>query len=322
MLRQLGSLIAIASVVMAVSTAEAGLLETSVSPNGQLDVLQDNSVGVLLFDGDGLGGTTSDGIINVGDVIGGLVRIQKNTTDGFDISPTLGEMVIVFSAEIVGQSAGVQFGNGIKFDLAPSTVAGTTLAAILPSFGAFPVGAIAASLSSPASSSPVDPTTQAFVPTALANLNSGIWSLDAVLGFDTSGLGGTNTFGDVDFFEAELRDFDGNGSISIAELLARSVGSLVGAESGGFSILSGPAYTWLAVDVDHLDGTTTTQHEVGIPNTSLLRPNPTEATNFYAFADQANVLVNPVPEPSSVVLLGLGALSACGVRLRRRQQAA
>lgn len=316
MLSRVGSLIAIGFMAMAVNTASAGLLETVVSSDGVLDVLQDNSVGVLLYDG----GTS--GRIDVGDVIGGLVRLQKNTTDGFDISPTLGELVVAFSAEIVGAADGDLFGNGIKFTLAPSTVAGTTLGDLFPTFGAFAAGSIAAAFSSPASLNPVDPTTQAFAPTALANLNSGIWTLDAVLGFDTSGAGGTNVFGDVDFFEAELRDFNNDGFIDISELLARSVGSLIGGESGGFSVLSGPAFTYLPVDVDHLNDTITTQHQVGIPSTSLLRPNATEESNLYAFADQANVIVNPVPEPSSVILLGLGVVSALGLRARRRQHSA
>jgi hypothetical protein len=316
MLRQIGSLIAIAFFVAAVNTAEAGLLEVAITPDGEMDVLQDNSVGLVLLDA-GVAGR-----IDAGDVIGGLVRIQKNTTDGFDVSPTLGELVVVFSAEVLGQSAGVQFGNGVKFDLAPTVTSQAILAGLLPTHGVFPLGSVAATLSAPASSSPVDPTTQAFFPTALANLNSGIWSRDAVLGFDTSGVGGTNEFGDFDFFEAELRDFSGNGFIEVAELLARSVGSLIGAESGGFSMLDGPNFLYLPVLVDHLDGATTTLHQVGIPSTSLLRPNATEAANLYAFADQANVLVNPAPEPSSMVLLGLGALTGLGLRARRRQQAA
>jgi len=150
------------------------------------------------------------------------------------------------------------------------------------------------------------------------------WSLDAVLGFAPV----LNAFGFADFFEAEFGiDLDDDGFIELTELAMISEGGTVGAEKAGFTVLSNPGLgggtTFLPVPVQHLGlPLVTTSHDIVISSAQLFAPDASQVLNGYQFGDQATFRVNPVPEPTSMVLLALGAVSACGVGLRRRRQAA
>lgn len=321
MLRRFGFLMAFALVAVTASHAQAGLLESVVSLDGVVDDLQDNSVGLVRHD------VGVVGALNVGDVIAGIVRIEKNTSFNPDlqISTSLGELVVLFSAQIAAAvpytpaTGGNFFPASVRYTLIPTVTPGHTLSDLLPTYGAFAPNAIAAVLSAPVGSSPTDPTGVDFA-SALTELNNGgtgAWSLDAVLGFAL----GLNQHGFADYFETELDDNNSDGVVTAAEIIGNPL-QQVGLESAGLSVLSGPFPTYLPVTSGHLDQQTITEHDVSISFGQLLRPNADQLSDDYLFGDQVTVRVNPVPEPSSMVLLALGAASACGVGLRRRRQAA
>ena len=63
-------------------------------------------------------------------------------------------------------------------------------------------------------------------------------------------------------------------------------------------------------------------YEVGIQARSLNDPSLVDSNVFtFVVGDATSPPVSPVPEPSSLMLMGLGALGLCGASLRRRSKA-
>lgn len=332
MLKRFATLLGVAVFAIAATTANAGVLSSSLTFDGVPNTLIDNSVAWVQNDR----GTV--GVLDMGDVVAGMVRIETSQGLG-DVSPDLGELIVLFSAQII--AAPIDLGNGsIRFQLGATTSGpADTLNGLLANHalanGLFPANAIAAVISAPAATSPLNPTEQPLA-TALTNVNDLTkWSLEAVLGFAP----GLNIFGSADFFEAEFSDVTdvagtgpADGQISASDILAFPEANEVGRERGGFTVLSAPGLptvtSYLPISVVHLDGVlaNATKHEITIASGDLLSPTATgpgsQLANGYLFADNARFQVNPVPEPSSMVLLALGAASACGAGLRRRRQAA
>jgi len=154
MLRKISLTLALGLSAMLAGEAQAGLLSSALTYDGTADTLIDNSVAWVAADG-GVAGS-----LDVGDVVAGFVRIEQSIPSG-DISPDLGELIVVFSAQIISRlDTGA---NTVRYQLGATTL-GPTLNTLLPAHalanGPFAANAIAAVISAPASTSPVNPATQ------------------------------------------------------------------------------------------------------------------------------------------------------------------
>ena len=68
----------------------ASVFTDALSYDGNPDVIQDNSVALALFD-------NGDGVVSVGDIIGGLVTWNTNISDGVHVGAT---SIAFFTAEV------------------------------------------------------------------------------------------------------------------------------------------------------------------------------------------------------------------------------
>jgi hypothetical protein len=287
--------------------AHAGVLTSHLSFDGLIDVLDDDSVS-LIVDND------SDSAISVGDYIIGVLRIGSTTksgvlsnTDqligyfGFTVTASTnlaGPLVRVLSSSGINPAAG----SGWSIDELFSTSLGATAGAAILS----------------KDPEATDITSLAFAPaiTALAG-----YSVEAILGFSTN-----NAFGDADYLEIQASsDANDNGKIDFSELPPESAtGAFIAQEAGGLTVMShvmGSNIFFGAINSTHLDNSTQTSHQVGISGTISGRRSGTPAG--WTLTDSTAFALNATPEPTSMliwgVIIGTGVVAG---RRRKRKTAA
>jgi hypothetical protein len=327
---------AVAIIAMITTPVSASVWTSSISYDGLVDVVQDNSVSFAFVE-------NGDGIVSAGDVIAGVIKWEVNIADGDSFG---NHAISVFAATVLGTSgAGPTLGTdpSILFSIGSAT---TTLDLLLPtlsaSVGGFSPGTVGVTLSRPGGP---DPTTLALGASTL--LIDSTYSLDFEFGLVTAS----------DYFEAALRDHrvippgggagapGADGVISITDsdtdgyideyddFVGAGPGTsifpgtgLIGRESGGFSVIrdfsTGAGYALLPTTT--LAGTpgpgTGMAQIVLSETTTLIQPTANQAANGYQFADQSIILLNPsVPEPGSILMwAGLSCLGAFALRRKRK----
>jgi len=257
---------------------------------GGEDKLQDDSL-TAFVDIDESGG------ISTGDNVYGMVTLSEVFSSG---RPSVGvgatqQVAILFSAMFGTQNLNgswnmLSIGNsGNAYDLrnaafmnstvtAPAGLSDNSIAIVVSSENNVP----------PAAADPLNWTTGQFS-TDFSVANG--WNWESTLGLVS----------DADFFQ-----FMGNLALG-------------GTERGGFTITSQAfAITdWLPVDVldynvaAHLNDATL---DIGSVNIASI----VEQQNGWTFRDQSSYFVNPIPEPETLALLGIGLLGI-GVSLRKRK---
>lgn len=301
--------------VCAYTPASASIWTDAITYDGVPDTVQDNSVSFAFFDApDGVGTTDT---VSTGDIVVGIIKWEKNNVTGVEVGD---HAIVVFAAEVTadnGIGSSSQFGDQfLNFSLDASTA---TLSTLLPtistSVGGFTPGTLGVVLSGTG----VDPTTIA-AGSSFTTIDSS-YAPDLEFGIVTGS----------DYFEAELRDNNNDGTIDISpgaggyvtEYDTLSPGSTIGFESGGFSVLrdfTGPGpLAYLPLPTEKLNGSTTGSSQLVLVNsTTLVQPTAPEVANGYTFADQSFVRLNPVPEPGSLAIFGL--MGAAGIAARRRRK--
>jgi len=308
MRRILTGLLALVFTIALTTNAHAGLLTSHLSLDGIEDVLDDDSVS-LIVDND------SDNAISVGDYLLGVSRFGVTTENGVlaNTDQLIGYYGFVVLATdngpgpivTISASAGVNpaAGSGFSIDELFGTALGTSAAFAI--------------LSKDPEASDITRQTFGAAITAL-----GAYTLDAVLGFSAS-----NSHGDADYLEIQATsDANDNGKLNFSELPPESPsGSFVASKPGGLSVLQhtlASSVIFLPVQSTHSDGTTNTFHDFGLSGTIFGRrintPSGWSLTESLALA----VNPNPIPEPSSLTLFGLALLGIGAFRRRRKNKGA
>ena len=324
--------LALAAVLSLSGISSASVWTNSITYDGLVDVVQDNSVSLALFD---QAAGPGKGVVSAGDVIGGVIKWNTNIANATTIGA---HTIAVFATEVLsnnGVGSNVIGGKPtVNFSLGAATSTLNSMLAGIATFqagGAFSAGTVGVILSYAGGP---DPTTQDLA-TTLANINAN-YKIDFEFGLITAS----------DFFEAELRDqklgagetgvirisdADGDGfadeydnfvGVGPGSLLAGV--AIIGQEAGAFSVIrdfTGPgAANYLPLPTEKLDGSSTgASHILLSPSTTLGQPSAAQALNGYAFTDQSIIALNAVPEPSSMAVFGVVALAGLGIRRFRRR---
>jgi len=322
----------LASLLLSWTTAlQASVWTDGLTYNGIADNIQDNSVSQSRD-------MDSNGILGLNDVIVGIIVWDNNTTDNLTMSNSPKWALTVFAAKIVTDGTGawatnpansnpitVNGTNTIKFELDASTAAGQTLADLLPAQAAavsgFASNAIAVTLSGNSATDPVNLS----VASAFALIDdTAKFQVDNVIGFAPAA-------GETNWFEAFLADVDSNKTISITEYnsLVSSQALQIGAESGMFSVLA----DYTGPGVANYSNVTGKKYGLGLASpsysgdvylsntTQLFTATTGQFGNGWNGGDQSVIAINglaAVPEPSTVILWGLGCIALVGRHLKRR----
>jgi len=280
-----------------VQVSQAGILTDLLTLDGQDNVMEDNSRGVI-HDLD------QDTFISVGDVITGLLRIDRrispSATSSMDDSQ---QLVLAYSLEVdrIDPIAGGLL-NAVKYKAA-SAGTGLDIKSLLgdahepAGFTDWASTAIAVMEKTFANNipanNPVSNTTTAGMMLIDSVLNSASgYTLDALVGFGD----------DTDFYHNLI--FSGAG-LSIPAIKAANGSSTLGTQSAGLSVLysdlGAAASVFLPVTATSVINNASSPHDIGVEGGILFGNNESN----WDFADKANVRLNVVPEPASVLLVGL-----------------
>lgn len=288
----------------------AGLLEDVLSFDGQDNVLEDNSRG-LLHDLD------QDGDLSSGDVVRGLIRIdRRNSPTPTPSMDDRKQLIIAYSFEVEDVAA---IGNtpfsSVTY-VAASSGTGLDIKSLLgdthepAGFAEWSKVSLAVMERTFAAD---DPANNPVSNTATAGADL----IDNVLG-DGSGytldlLGG---FDDTDDFYHQL--MTGPPGIDVSDIRDATGAVTLGTQSGGFSVLYdnlGDGKVFRPVSATSVINNADTEHDLGLEGGLLLGNNESN----WGFADKANIRLNVVPEPSTwVSLLVAGCVGLMLASLRRR----
>ncbi len=288
-------------VALACSTpGQAAILQPTISFNGVADEYKDNSRALVADE-------NNNGVVNTGDIVYGLLRVGEKilpVSEGYQF-PITDQLIAVFSFQVTAVN-GLNFQHGPVPHTNPHSLYGIGAD---PDFRALLStsdwdNSVFAFLERPNTS---DPT---------LNPNPGDLVLASILGDD--GSAGTISGWSVDLIGGKVAQTDFMesrfGTASIAVLLATTaptpLGQIVGGLSAQYNNIGASAF--LQVPITHLDLVTNSTAQLTFSANVLGYDQMNWLTQ-----DNANIRFNAVPEPSTVVLLCLGAATMLAA-LRRR----
>ncbi len=344
----------LACTALVAAPASASIFSDAISNDGIKDTLQDNSVSLALFDngddvisvGDVIAGilkwntNTADGnsVADHAITVFSATILTGPTDNGKNLdTPGLTGDV---TSDLLEFTLGATPSDGNPFN-------GMGIAEMLPTLDAiysFSDSTVGVTLSNVGG---LDPTTQPFFPTALGLIDAS-YTLDfsfGLLGDDffeaalADANGGNGDYGANDGSEPGISAYNTPGVISLLdadndgyldEYDNQAGGSAgpgtffqnlqTGKEAAGFSIFINNLAPVNPVLVHKLDGSIESVDVALTRSTTLVQPTPTQVGNGYAFANQAFMDINTVPEPASILVWGLilGMAGSYGVWRRRK----
>ena len=285
--------------------SQASVLGDGLTFNGLTDRLEDDSVG--LFEDEDTSGTVS-----AGDLIKGVIQIGKVFRDDFTASGTdadLDSVFAVYSLEVLSVSGtrvtlGAASGSDNVVSIATSvglsdlgiSVADAATAGIV-------VVEKAANVSFNAFNATGGFVSGGEIASEISSANG--YVTDMILGFD----------GIDDFHDLELESATYTSLATLAGLVG--TGTTIAEFRAAYTILESIfSVNFNDVTVTDFGGSTVTGDIVTFGNTEIAAPSGGEFSRGWLFSDDGDFLINPAPEPSSLILWG--SLALLGASRRKR----